>query len=460
MLGICLTIFAVYATDNDLGAVPKVQAVLSLDDAEVFGTHPHHWSKPTSFDSDVGEGLKDTTTPSFPNANMSWGERVAELEKHFQHHQVEWEKLLQKHGDAVVQIFVVKAKVDWLSPHVPPESIEVSGTGWFLDNAKWVEQSSEDELLIVTNAHVAKSATSIYILHNVLNKEPVPVDVVGVCDQRDIALLRVKEPGRLRNLVKEQTGSTDIRKLDLGDSDSLKAGDKVVALGFPLGFNGLKITMGVFSGYQVFEHALYAQVDAAINPGNSGGPLLSSSGLVLGINSAKMQNADSMSFAIPSIVLKALLAKLYKTRGFVLPFLGMKYNIVGPDMPAYLGIHSEDAPTGVFIKKVYSGGIFEKAKVKTGDYLLKVDGNGIDRFGQFRVEQMSSSINLFGLLARKPTNENINITVWRSSDSRVHHLQTLYTDSPPKKIHLVQEVRVTCRGHTPVGYTPVEAIHL
>merc|ERR1711998_37393 len=118
--------------------------------------------------------------------------------------------------------------------------------------------------------------------------------------------------GALKQLVKAHTGDDDIHKLHVGDSDTLRMGDKVVALGFPLGFNGLKITMGIFSGYQVFSHALYAMVDAAINPGNSGGPLLNSKGLVLGINSAKMQGANDMSFAIPAQVLLAVVNTLYK----------------------------------------------------------------------------------------------------------------------------------------------------
>merc|ERR1711871_450962 len=123
-----------------------------------------------------------------------------------------------------------------------------------------------------------------------------------------------------------------IQKLMLGNSDAMMPGDEVSALGFPLGFNGLKITMGVVSGYQVFEHALYAEVDAAINPGNSGGPLLNSAGKVLGINSAKMQGADSMSFAIPAKVLMALINSLYSSREFRLPYLGVKFNKANKDM--------------------------------------------------------------------------------------------------------------------------------
>ena len=151
--------------------------------------------------------------------------------------------------------------------------------------------------------HVASDADSISIRVSSLNKEPVAVEVVGVCTQRDIALLRVVDPAGLRALVKGHTGSDQIHKLTLGDSDSVALGDKVVALGFPLGFNGVKITVCRFSstwgvltadsladghlfwvsgelhwvicfdfhrGFpstQVFEHALYGMVDAAINPG-------------------------------------------------------------------------------------------------------------------------------------------------------------------------------------------------
>jgi len=371
------------------------------------------------------------------NGSASLADRVADLEHHFASlNKVQWETLLQKHGDAVVQIFVVKGRVDWLAPQVPPEEFEVSGTGWLIDNSKWIDGSPEDEIIIVTNAHVAKSATSIHILHNVLNKEPIDVTVVGVCDQRDIALLRVTDPQRLRSLVQEHTGENDIKKLDLGTSDSMKPGDKVVALGFPLGFNGLKITMGVFSGYQVFEHALYAQMDAAINPGNSGGPLLNSDGLVLGINSAKMEGSDGMSFAIPTAVLKAALNKLYSRREFVLPYLGLKYNMVSSDIGAYLGTE-EALPEGVMVKQVSPGGIFAQAGVEVNDYLVSVDNYTIDRFAQFDVPEMASSVNLFGLLARKPTGEKLHLKVWRNHGFSA--LEAVYDETPKKKIHLVQE---------------------
>lgn len=350
---------------------------------------------------------------------------------------VQWEKLLHKEGSAVVQIFVVKEAVNWLAPHLPPRHFQISGTGWFIDNS-YVKESNPSELLIVTNAHVAKDAASMYIRHTALNKEPIDVEVVGICSQRDIALLRVSNPGDLTTLVEEHGGK--IHKMTLGNSDTMQPGDEVSALGFPLGFNGLKITMGVVSGYQVFEHALYAEVDAAINPGNSGGPLLNSAGKVLGINSAKMQGADNMSFAIPAKVLLALINSLYGTREFRLPFLGVKFNNANKDMRAQLKMNAlaKTHPGGVYIKKVDKNGIFSNAGVQAGDFLLMVDKHKMDRFGQFEVPEMKTSLNLFGLVARKRAGSTIKFTVWRNH--KLTQLSTKYDVTPLDKIHLVQEV--------------------
>jgi S1-C subfamily serine protease len=398
---------------------------------------------------DVSQGTlmeKGTLAPNNPGSGTQDDAKVhameteiTELESRVSTKEVVWGDLLQEHGPAVVQMYVVKQKVEWTKPQMNPEQFEVSGTGWFINNS-YVNKSSSDELLIVTNAHVASDADSISIRVSSLNKEPVAVEVVGVCTQRDIALLRVVDPAGLRALVKGHTGSDQIHKLTLGDSDSVALGDKVVALGFPLGFNGVKITMGIFSGYQVFEHALYGMVDAAINPGNSGGPLLNDKGLVLGINSAKMEGANGMSFAIPARVLQALIDTLYVNRELRLPFLGAKLTRVSAAMLAYSGIQKK-IPTAR-VKTVVSGGIFANAGVAKGDLLLSVHNHSIDRFGEFQVPGMKSSVNLFGLMSRIPIGTEMALKVWRPNavgGGQMMDLSASYTHTPLSQVHLVQE---------------------
>jgi len=145
------------------------------------------------------------------------------------------------------------------------------------------------DFCIVTNAHVAKNAASIHILIPSLGQEPIEAAVVGLCSQRDIALIKVKNPAQLLKLYKAKTGRDQIVKMTLGDSDKMKRGARCMAVGYPLGLKSVKASMGIVSGYQQFKSALYLQTTAPINPGNSGGPVLSPTGQAVGVAFAGLQ---------------------------------------------------------------------------------------------------------------------------------------------------------------------------
>lgn len=350
-----------------------------------------------------------------------------------------WMKILEDHRDGVVQIMVVKKKFLWKAAYRTPLSVEVSGSGWFIDNSEFSVET-KNQMLVVTNAHVAKNAAEINILIPSLGQEPIAVAVVGLCSQRDIAILKVKNPGKLLALYKAKTGKDNITKMKLGDSDKMKRGATCMAVGYPLGLKSVKASMGIVSGYQQFHSALYLQITAPINPGNSGGPLFNDEGQVVGINSAKIAQASGMSFSIASVQLKVMLDVLYSRRQFIVPFLGYKFSVGTKLLHKYLHVQEDTLKQGgIYITSVQPQGLFKEAGVERGDLLVTVDGANIDRFGQTWMPTMKDNINILGLLARKKVGTPLVLGVWRAKERKMLSLSVKYDSTKPFAIPYIYE---------------------
>merc|ERR1711871_774208 len=350
-----------------------------------------------------------------------------------------WEEILEQHRDGVVQILVVKKKYLWKAAYRSALSEQISGSGFFIQNAEF-EVSTKNDLLVVTNAHVAKNAAQINILVPSLGQEPIPAKVVGLCSQRDIAILKVVDKEKLLETYKTKTGKTDIVRMSLGDSDEMKRGARVMAVGYPLGLKSVKASMGIVSGYQQFKSALYLQITAPINPGNSGGPLFNEKGQVVGINSAKIASASGMSFSISSVQLKVMLDVLYQCRQFIVPYLGYGFSIGTKLIQQYLAVDPKLKQSGgIYITKVHPNGLFKEAGVKKEDLLLSVDGANIDRSGQTWMPTMKDNINILGLLARKKIGSDLKLGVWRKSEGKLVTLTTKYYETPKFAVPFIYE---------------------
>merc|ERR1719478_927866 len=350
-----------------------------------------------------------------------------------------WMEILEEHRDGVVQIMVVKKKFMWKAAYRAPLSEEISGSGWFFDNKEFTVDTAPD-MLVITNAHVAKNAAEINLLIPSLGQEPIPAEVVGLCSQRDIAILKVTNPEKLLELYKTTTGKSDIIRMKLGDSDEMKRGARVMAVGYPLGMKSVKASMGIVSGYQQFKSALYLQITAPINPGNSGGPLFNDKGQVVGINSAKIASASGMSFSISSVQLKVMLDVLYQRRQFIVPYLGYGFSIGTKLIQQYLAVDPKLKQSGgIYITKVHPNGLFKEAGVKKEDLLLSVDGANIDRFGQTWMPTMKDNINILGLLARKAVGADLSLGVWRKSSQEMLTLTAMYDETPPFAVPYIYE---------------------
>ena len=233
---------------------------------------------------------------------------------------------------------------------------------------------NDSELLVVTNNHVVEGSDTLTVTFNDGNS--VEAQIKGTDSARDLAVVAVP-----LDKISDDTMNA-IKVATLGDSDSLKVGEPAIAIGNALGY-GQSVTTGIVSAtgrtIDGFDGE-YIQTDAAINPGNSGGALLNANGEVIGINSAKINSSavEGMGFAIPisdaSDVIQNLMNK--ETRSKVSDeergYLGIKGYVVSEE-----GAQMYNMPTGVYVKKVMSGGGAEKAGLTKGSIITGFEGSSI-----------------------------------------------------------------------------------
>ena len=261
---------------------------------------------------------------------------------------------------------------------VSPATVSLSVVG--VDDGKETKLGSgtgfiiTEDGYIVTNQHVvvlADRAVSTYYVTVILpdEKQPVRAKVIGSDAQTDIAVLKVDTERKLPCVT-------------LGNSDNLQAGELAVAIGNAMGTLDDTVTVGVISApsREINRNGYYVdiiQTDAAINPGNSGGPLINSFGEVIGITNAKIisSTSENLGFAIRINSVKKIIEDIINYGKVVgRPYLGVSVTYVSDD--AYFG-----AQGGVYVAQMVPGGPAEKAGLKIGDIILKLDGVEIKETG-------------------------------------------------------------------------------
>jgi 2-alkenal reductase len=255
---------------------------------------------------------------------------------------------------------------------------------------------------IVTNNHVVEDARDLSVI--LQNGTKLPAKLVGTDLFTDLAVIKVEKQ--------------ELPIAPLGDSDALRPGERVVAIGSALGDFRNTVTTGVISalgrdldtgeGYQM-EGLI--QTDAAINHGNSGGPLLNLQGQVIGINTAIIRGgvtspsiAEGLGFAIPSNTVRLVVPQLIE-KGYVSrPYLGIRHRPITPQLASYY-----DLPVkwGEFVVEVVPGTPAERAGLRQGDIITALDGQTIDEEHPF--------INL--LLHYKP-GDTVQLTINRDGQEQ------------------------------------------
>lgn len=233
---------------------------------------------------------------------------------------------------------------------------QAAGSGVIVDAAKGY---------ILTNNHVVENADEIGIV--IGDNRKVAAEKVGTDPDTDLAVLRVQ--------------ASDLKALPLGDSDGLKVGDYVVAVGNPFGLSQTA-TLGIVSalgrsGLGIEGYEDFIQTDASINPGNSGGALVDLKGELVGINSAIIGPSGGnvgIGFAIPINMARVVMQELIEQGGIKRGRLGVSVQDVTPDLARALKL---DRPEGALVNQVTAGSPAQAAGIQIGDVILSVDGKAV-----------------------------------------------------------------------------------
>ena len=237
-----------------------------------------------------------------------------------------------------------------------PREVTSLGSGFVIDESGYV----------VTNNHVVGNADAITVIFS--DNMHLPATIVGRDAKTDLALLKVK-------------ADHPLTALKFGDSDTMKVGDWVIAIGNPFGLGG-SVSAGIVSarGRNINAGPFddFIQTDAAINRGNSGGPLLNTRGEVIGINSAIFSPTGGnigIGFAVPSSMAKTVVDQLHKDGTIHRGWLGVKIETVSDELANSLGLGKA---RGALLTEITKSGPADAAHLQAGDVVLKFDGHAID----------------------------------------------------------------------------------
>ncbi len=273
-----------------------------------------------------------------------------------------------------------------------------SGSGFLISNDGY----------IVTNKHVVSDATAEYTV--ILSDErEYPAKVLALAPSNDIAVIKIE--------------GKDFPSLSLGDSDTIRVGQTVIAIGNPLGEFANSVSRGIISGLKrsVIAGSGYGdtetldniiQTDAAINPGNSGGPLFNIDGEVIGINVAVAQGAENIGFALPVNSIKRVVEEVKTTGKLSTPYIGVRYVVLDKEVAQQYGLEVDH---GALILRgermtdlaVIPGSPADKAGLVENDIILEIDGKKID-----------TDQTLGGLIAEKRVGDEVILKVWHKGDTK------------------------------------------
>ncbi len=247
---------------------------------------------------------------------------------------------------------------------------------------------------IITNNHVVEGADEIRV--KLADKREFRARVVGRDPKTDLALIKISSVFK------------DLPTLPLGDSDKIRVGDWVLAIGNPFGLEHT-VTQGIISatgrviGSGPYDNFL--QTDAPINPGNSGGPLINLKGEVIGINTAIIASGQGIGFAIPSNMAKSVISQLKEKGKVTRGWIGVSIQSLTPELARSFGLKETK---GALVADVEPGGPADLAGIKRGDIIIS--------FNEIEIKEMS---DLPRIVAETPIGKTVNVKIIRNGKEKV-----------------------------------------
>jgi len=282
---------------------------------------------------------------------------------------------------------------------------------------------------ILTNNHVIRGADEIKV--TLFDKREFKGKVIGTDPKTDLAVVKID--------------AKDLPYIELGDSDKLKVGELVIAIGNPYGLNQT-VTMGIVSAtgranVGIADYEDFIQTDAAINPGNSGGALVNARGELVGINTAIFSTTggyQGIGFAIPSNMAKAVMEQLIKNKKVIRGWLGVSIQALTPDMRKHFGLKED---RGVVINQIFENSPAEKAGLKEEDIILQYNGKDITDPTQLR-----------NLVANTPPGKEVELKVFR--DGKTFTVKVTIEELPQEVVAARGEYENALRGVVVQNITP------
>jgi len=279
-----------------------------------------------------------------------------------------------------------------------PFTQEGAGSGWII---------SEDGI-VITNNHVVEGAESITVTLDDGRTYPVDMDTVATDQITDLAVLKID--------------AEDLIAAAVGDSDKLRVGDWVVAIGNSLG-QGIRATQGIVSRKEVHiqeemgQPLTLIETDAAINPGNSGGPLVNMAGEVIGINSVKLVDVqiEGVGYAISSNEAMPHIQQLISNGYVVRPWFGVSYTSVNQFAVIRYSLAVNE---GALITQVVGDSPAGKAGMEAGDVIVSFGG-----------EEVASIWDMTSAIHESEIGEEVEIIYWRGDDKK--NTKASLVESPP-----------------------------
>jgi len=270
------------------------------------------------------------------------------------------------------------------------------GSGFIIDK----------EGYIVTNNHVIEDADKIKV--KLKNGKEFDAEIAGRDPNTDIALIKIKSKNNLP-------------ALKLGDSDALKVGQWVVAIGSPFGLEhtvtaGIVSAKGRIIGSGPYDD--FIQTDASINPGNSGGPLINMKGEVIGINTAIIASGQGIGFAIPINHAKKIVDQLKSTGEVTRGWLGVGIQDLNKELSEYYGIKTGK---GVLVTEVFPGDPADEAGIKPKDIVISVNGKKVENTRELSklIADTSVGDTVKIKVLRDGIEKNFGVNIVKRADDRI-----------------------------------------
>lgn len=261
---------------------------------------------------------------------------------------------------------------------------------------------------ILTNNHVVEGADAINV--RLSDFEEYDAKIIGRDPKTDIALIKIEPKNKLPTVT-------------FGDSDKLRVGDWVIAIGNPFGFEQT-VTAGIVSGKGRSigngPYANFIQTDASINPGNSGGPLFDVEGKMVGVNSAIYSQSGGnigIGFAIPVNMVKTVMTQLRETGTVIRGWLGVMIQHVTPELAKKFNLQR---PIGALVGEVTPDSPAEKAGIKAKDVIIEFNGKEITQMNMLPaiVAQTPVGTKAEVILIRKGTRKKITVTIAKLEENK------------------------------------------